>query len=326
MRLRTAAFILILVLGILTLPLSGEAQKGKVYRIGWLWGGQFSPQVLKIVQDELRKHGWIEGQNIMFEHRVAEGLNDRLPQFAAELVRLDVSVILTSQSASTLAAKEATKTIPIVMVGSGDPVRYGLVTNLARPEANVTGVSFLVNEMAVKLVELLKEANPQLSYLAIFINPTNPGAAPYAEAAQAAARLIGVKTLVVQVKKPDDFEAAFDSILREKADTLLLPPEGLIVSQRKRILDFAVRHRLVVGGNSRAFVDAGALVSYTAQWWVIFRRVGDYVNKILRGAKPADLPVEQPMKFELVINMKTAKALGLTIPPSVLMRSDRIIE
>jgi putative ABC transport system substrate-binding protein len=326
MRFRAAAFILILVLGILTLPLSGEAQKGKVYRIGWLWGGQFSPQVLKIVQDELREHGWIEGQNIMFEHRVVEGLNDRLPQFAAELVRLDVSVILTSQSTSTLAAKGATKTIPIVMVGGGDPVRYGLVTNLARPEANVTGVSFLVNEMAVKLVELLKEANPQLSYLAIFINPTNPGAAPYAEAAQAAARLIGVKTLVVQVKKPDDFEAAFDSILREKADTLLLPPEGLIVSQRKRILDFAARHRLVVGGNSRAFVDAGALISYTAQWWVLFRRVGDYVNKILRGAKPADLPVEQPMKFELVINMKAAKALGLTIPPSVLVRSDRIIE
>jgi putative ABC transport system substrate-binding protein len=262
----------------------------------------------------------------MFEHRVVEGLNDRLPQFAAELVRLDVSVILTSQSTSTLAAKGATKTIPIVMVGGGDPVRYGLVTNLARPEANVTGVSFLVNEMAVKLVELLKEANPQLSYLAIFINPTNPGAAPYAEAAQAAARLIGVKTLVVQVKKPDDFEAAFDSILREKADTLLLPPEGLIVSQRKRILDFAARHRLVVGGNSRAFVDAGALISYSAQWWVLFRRVGDYVNKILRGAKPADLPVEQPMKFELVINMKAAKALGLTIPPSVLVRSDRIIE
>jgi putative ABC transport system substrate-binding protein len=326
MRFRAGAFILILVLGIFTLPLSGEAQKGKVYRVGWLWGGQFSPRTLKIVQDGLREHGWIEGQNIIFEHRVAEGIRDHLPQFAAELVRLDASVILTSQGTSTIAAKGATKTIPIVMVGNGDPVRYGLVTNLARPEANVTGVTFLVNEMAVKLVGLLKEANPQLSYIAIFVNPTNPGAASYAEEAQAAARLIGAKTLVVQVKKPDDFEVAFDSILREEADTLLLPPEGLILSQRKRIMDFAARHRLVVGGNSQAFTDVGALVSYNPNYLKLFRRVSAFVDKILSGSKPGDLPVEQPMKFEMVINMKTAKALGLTISPYLLMQSDRVIE
>ena len=326
MRLRTAVFILILVLGCLILPVSGEAQKEKVHRIGWLWGGQLSTVVLKIVQDGLRELGWIEGQNIIFEHRVAEGLNDRLPQFAAELVRLDVSVILTSESTSTIAAKGATKTIPIVMVGNGDPVRYGLVTNLARPEANVTGVSFLVNDLAVKLVELLKEVNPQLSYIAIFVNPINPGAASYAEAGQAAARLLGVKSLVVQVKKPDEFDASFESILQEKVDTLLLPPEALIVSQRKRILDFAAHHRLVVGGNGRTFADAGALISYIPQFGELFRRIPAFVDKILRGTRPGDLPVEQPMKFELVLNMKTAKTLNLNIPPTVLMRSDRVIE
>lgn len=295
-------------------------------RVGWLWGGRASALVQEIVEDELRQRGWIQGENIEFAHRVGEGRNERLRDFAAELVGQDVSVILTSQSTATIAAKSATKTIPIVMVGNGDPVRYGLVTNLARPEANVTGVSFLVNEIGVKLLELLREANPRLAHVAVLVNPTNPGAATYGEAVQGAAELSGVKATLVPVKSASDFDAAFASILRENADTLLLPPEGLIASQRTRIVEFASRHGLVVGGNHRVFAEAGAVLSYAPPTSEIARRAAVFVDKILRGAKPADLPVEQPTRFEVMVNLPAAEALDLTVPAAILLRADKVIE
>lgn len=312
---------------LLLAPLLGRAKEGeRLRRVGWLWGGRASALARRIVEEELRQRGWLEGKNITFEHRIAEGRNDRLQAFAAELVRDDVSVILASQSTATTAAKRATRTIPIVMVGNGDPVRYGLVSNLARPEANVTGVSFLVNELGVKLLELLKEVHPRLAHLAVFVNPSNPGAASYGEAVQAAAGLAGVRTALVRVTKAEEFGAAFESILREKVDTLLLPPEGLIASQRAGIVKFANRHGMVVGGNHAVFANAGAVVSYAPPTVEIARRAAAFVDRILRGAKPADLPVEQPTRFEVVINLQAAKALGLSIPASVLLRADRVIE
>lgn len=298
----------------------------KVRRIGWLWGGHASAGAIKAVAHELRQRGWIEGQNILFVHRVAKGRNDPLPEFAAELVREGVSVILTQQSTSTIAAKRATQSIPIVMLGNGDPVGHGLVTNLARPEANVTGVTFLIDEICMKLLELLKEINPRLEHVAAFLNPTNPGAGPYGQAVQTAAQRLGIESMLPEVTTPNDFDAAFESIARANVDTLQLAPGALIRSQRVRILEFANRHGLVVGGNHPVFADAGAVVSYSPRLAEIPGRIAFFIDEILRGAKPADLPVEQPTQFEIVINLKAAKALGLSIPPSVFIRADRVIE
>jgi len=312
---------------LLLAPFVAAAREGvPLHRIGWLWGAGASALIREIVEDELRQRDWVEGKNIAFEHRIAEGRSDRIQGLAVELVRDNVSAILTSQSNATIAAKRATDEIPIVMVGNGDPVRYGLVTNLARPEANVTGVSFLVNEIAVKLLELLREVHPRLARVAVFVNPTNPGAASYAEAVHAAAERLGLSATLVQVKKPGDFDSAFNSIPQEKIDTLLLAPEGLIMSQRARIVAFANRHGLVVGGNNAVFADAGAVVSYAPPRAEIARRAAGFVDRILRGAKPADLPVEQPTRFEVVVNLRAAKGLGLSVPTSTLIRADRVIE
>ncbi|MGB7297694.1 MAG: ABC transporter substrate-binding protein [Burkholderiaceae bacterium] len=300
-------------------------EDAKIHRIGFLWGGRPSPG-LKVFVGELRKRGWIEGENFSFVHRIAEGRYDRLPELAAELVSEEVNVILTQQLPSTIAAKKATQSIPIVMWGNGDPVAYGLVTNLARPEANVTGVTFLVHEICVKLLELLKEINPRLEHVAGFLVTTNPGSVPYLRAMHTAAQRLGVKSTHFEVSTPNDLDAAFESIRKAKVDTLQLGPEALMFSQRVRIMEFANRHGLVVGGNAEVFAKAGAIVSYSPRWAEIPRRAAYFVDKILRGAKPADLPVEQPRQVEVVVNLKAAKALGLTIPPSVLIRADRVIE
>ena len=295
-------------------------------RIGFLWGGTLSPSSLGEFEAAMRERGWEVGRNLQIEHRVAEGRNERLPELAAELVRANVRVILTSQSTSTIAAKKASSTIPIVMLGNGDPVRYGLVTNLAKPEANVTGVSFLVNEMTIKAIEMLKEAAPKAERLAVFVNQTNPGAAPVLEDLRRAAPRLGVKIRPVEVSNVEELDTALDALQREQVDAFFLGPEAFISLHRGRIIALATANRWPAVSPSATFLDAGALLSYAPPIAGIYRQAAVYTDKLLRGARPGDLPVENPRKFELILNRKAATALGLTFPPVLLLRADRVIE
>lgn len=319
------AFLLVLVLG--ALPGAAAAQSAaEIPRIGFLWGGTLPQSLLREFEAALQQRGWEVGRNLVIEHRVAEGRNERLPQLASELVRANVRVILTTQSTSTLAAKKASSTIPIVMLGNGDPVRYGLVTNLARPEGNVTGVSFLVNEVAIKTVEMLKEAVPKAKHLAVFVNPTNPGAAPLLEDLGKAASRLGVKIHAVEVSNIEELDRALAALQRERVDAFFLGPEAFIGLHRRRIIDVATANRWPAVAPSATFLDAGALLSYAAPFPTIYRQAAVYTDKLLRGAKPGDLPVEDPSRFELIVNQKAAATLGLTIPPSLLVRADRVIQ
>ena len=314
-------------LGLLAAPLAAEAQAvAQAPRIGFLWGGTPSPSTLRDLEDGLRERGWVSGQNITIEHRAAEGRSERLPQLAAELVQARVSVMVTSQSPATQAAKKASSTIPIVMLGNGDPVRYGLVTNLARPEANVTGLSYLVNEVSIKLIELLKEASPKTERVAVFVNQTNPGAAPFLADLTPVAPRLGITVRPVGVNTIDELDRTLTAIASESVNAVFLVPEAFISSQRQRIIEFAMVRRWPVVGPARVYAEAGGLISYAPHASTLNRQAAVYVDKLLRGAKPADLPVEQPSKFELVINMKTARTLGLTISPSLLQRADQLIE
>ena len=313
--------------GLLAAPLAAYAQpSAQVPRVGFLWGGTPTPSLLREFEDALRERGWVSGQNITIEHRAAEGRPERLPQLAAELVRTRVSVMVTSQTPATQAAKNASGTIPIVMLGTGDPVRYGLVTSLARPEGNVTGLSFQVNEISIKLIELLREAVPKAERVAVFVNPTNLGAAPFLADLTPAAQRLGIIVRPVEASTIDEVDRALSVLPGEPVNAVFLAPESFIFSQRQRIIRFAMVHRWPVVGPGQGYVDAGGLMSYAVNSSALYREAAVYVDKILKGAKPADLPVEQPTKFELVINLKTAKALGLTIPPSLLQRADQVIE
>jgi len=315
----------LIVLG--AVSLAAEAQQaGQITRIGFLWGGSLNQPLLHVFEDALREHGWTVGRNIVIEHRAAEGRNERLSDLAGELVHARVSVILTSQAPSTVAAKKASSTIPIVMLGNGDPVRYGLVANLARPEANVTGLSFLQNEVAIKAIQLLKEMAPKTEHLALFGNPTNQGFTSYIDDLGQAAPQLGIKIHPVAVRNVSELDDAIPMLRRNQIEAVFLPPEAFVFSQRRRIVDFAMTNRWPVIGGNPGYTDVGALMSYSAHIPTIYRRAADYVDKLLRGAKPGDLPIEQPTTFELVINLKTAKALGITIPSSVLLRADRVIE
>jgi putative tryptophan/tyrosine transport system substrate-binding protein len=304
----------------------GAQPAAQTARIGFLWGGALPQPLVREFEAAMRERGWEAGRNLVIEHRVAEGRNERLNDLADELVRADVRVILTSQSTSTIAAKKASSTIPIVMLGNGDPVRYGLVTNLARPEANVTGISFLVNEMAIKTVELLKQVAPKVERLAVFVNPTNPGAAPILEDLGKAAPLLGVKIRPVEVSTVEELDRALAALQRERVDAFFLGPEAFIGLQRRRIVDVATANRWPAVSPSPTFLDAGTLLSYGPPFPTIYRQAAVYTDKLLRGAKPADLPVEDPSKFELILNQKAAAALGLTIPPSLVLRADRVIQ
>jgi putative ABC transport system substrate-binding protein len=304
-----------------------DAQPGsEPARIGFLWGGAMSPRLLGAFEGELRAHGWEAGRNLVIEHRAAEGRNERLFQLAGELVAANARVILTSSSTSTTAAKKASRTVPIVMLGNGDPVRYGLVTNLARPEANVTGVSFLVNEVAVKVVEMLKEAGPSVDRLAVFVNPTNPGAAPMLEDLGKAAPRLGVRIRPVEVSNVDELSAALTALRRERVDAVFLGPEAFLGLHARRIIETATANRWPAVGPGTAFVEAGALLSYAPDVAAIYRQAAVYTDKLLRGAKAGDLPVQDPSRFELIVNQKAAAALGITIPPSLLVRADRVTQ
>jgi putative ABC transport system substrate-binding protein len=283
--------------------------------------------VIKELRAELEKLGWSEGRNIAFlELRTTEGRNERLLSVAAELVAQSPDLILVQSTPAARALMQATKAIPIVMIGVGNPAAAGIVADLGRPGGNVTGSSYLVDESVGKTLQLLKEAAPRLRSVALFVNPSNSEAAALRQL-RADAAAMGLQTQVVEVGGPGDFERAFAAIRREGSESILLPPEPLIRSSRVAVADFAQAHRLplAVVGSGR-YLPAGGLISYgptTLQYAQITAR---YVDRILKGAKPGDLPVEQPSRFELVINMKTARALGLTIPQSVLQRADEVIQ
>jgi putative tryptophan/tyrosine transport system substrate-binding protein len=274
----------------------------------------------------LRELGWVEGENVVFERRYAENRLERLPELAADLVRLKVDVIVATGTLAPLAAKRATSTIPIVMTGAGDPLGTGLVDSLARPGGNVTGMSLMAPELGGKRLELLKELLPRLARVAVLWNAANPYSALVFKQVQAAGTTLGIEVQSLEVRQPDDFDRAFETVRRQHPDALMTVDDPLTINHRKRIADFAVGQLLPTLQGFREFVTAGALMSYGANVVDLARRAAGYVDKILKGAKPADLPVQQPTKFELVINLKTAKAIGITIPPSLLARADEVIE
>ena len=319
-------FIVALALGILGAALADEAQQPtKVPRIGVLWPTSDHPY-LQAFRQGLRDLGYVEGQTIVIEYRYARGKDDRLPDLAAELVRLQVGAILTWGTPATQAAKQATRAIPIVMGTIADPVTAGLVASLARPGGNVTGLTSISRELAGKRLELTMEVIPGLSRVAVLSNPANPGAVLNLRETEAAARSRGMRLQVLQVRGPNDFESAFEAAAKERAGALVVLPDPLFSQHAKRLVDLAAKHRLPAMYYTKEFVDAGGLMSYAPSYPDMFRRAASYVDKILKGAKPGDLPVEQPTRFELVINLKTAKALGLTIPQSVLIRADQVIQ
>ena len=316
---------------LLAAPLAVEGQQaGKVWRVGYL--GTTDPAVsvlFEALRHGLQEHGYVEGRNLVIERRFSGGVDARLPALASELIRLKVDILIAAGGAATVAAKEATATIPIVMAGASDPVKRGLVTSLARPGGNITGIEDYLTELNVKRLELLKMAVPKMARVAVLTNVSNwepaKRAALYKEQ-DAQAQTIGVTVSRVELAAPSEFDSATAAIIRGRPDALSLAPSPINVALRNEIAEFAIKHRLPSAGPSRGFAVAGILLSYGPDFAVIFRRAADYVDKILKGAKPADLPIEQPTKFELVINLKTAKALGLTIPPSLLRRADEVIQ
>jgi ABC-type uncharacterized transport system substrate-binding protein len=303
-------------------------QPTKVPRVGFLTANDFSALAARIeaLRQGLRELGYVEGKNIVIEYRYAEGKLDRLPALAAELVRLKVDIIVSAGPQSTRAVKEATVTIPIVMAFDFDPVGNGFVASLARPGGNITGLSTLAPEISGKQLELLKEIVPGLSRVVILGNSTDPGNAQVVGETERAAVALGVHHLYLDVRAPADIETAFRAARKGRADAVLSLSSFLFISQRKQLVDLAVKSRLPAIYDRREYVEDGGLMSYGVSQPDLFRRAATYVDKILKGAKPADLPVEQPKKFDFIINLKAAKQIGLTIPPNVLARADRVIK
>jgi putative tryptophan/tyrosine transport system substrate-binding protein len=275
----------------------------------------------------LRELGWIEGKNVVIEYRWADGRAERLPDLAAELVRLKVDVIFAGATSVTLAVRSATDTIPIVMATGGDPVELRLVASLARPGGNVTGLAYSVgSDTFGKQLELLKEVVPKVRRVAVLYNPTNPAQALAMKEVTARARSLGLQLQLLEARGPNEFDGAFSAMAKERVGALLVVADAFFGFHRERLRDLAAKNRLPAIYGLREHTEAGGLMSYSVDILDSFGRAASYVDKILKGAKPADLPVEQPTKFELVINIKTAKALGLTITPSLLVRADRTIE
>jgi putative ABC transport system substrate-binding protein len=309
-------------------PLAARAQQpGKLQTIGFfgaLTSSAASQWTAAFVQ-RLRELGWIEGRNIAIEYRWLEGRAERAGEIAAEFVRLKVDVIVTHATAPVLAAKQATSVIPIVFAVAADPLGAGVVASLARPGGNVTGLSNQQTDLAGKRLELLRELVPGLRGLAIICNVGNPSTVLDMGEAQAAAKALGLEITALEIRRPEDIAPAFDA-LKGRAEALYVCGDTLTATNRIRINTLAVAARLPTMHGAREYVEAGGLMSYAPNFPGLFRRAADYVDKILRGAKPADLPVEQPTKFDLVVNLTTAKALGLTIPESFLLRADEVIE
>jgi putative ABC transport system substrate-binding protein len=314
--------------GLVSWPLAARAQQApKLPTIGLLGPNSSSidsPRVGAFVQ-RLRELGWIEGLNVAIEYRWAEGRVEHLAEFAAEFVRLKVDVILTSGTPPVIAATKATSVIPIVFAAVGDPVGVGLVASLARPGGNVTGSSLQAIDLAGKRLELLREVVPALHYLAIIANRDAASAIVEMREVQATARTLGLEVITSEIRHPEDIEPAIEA-LKGRAEGLYVCLDPLVTTNRKRITTLASGVRLPTMFNIREFVEAGGLMSYGPSFLALYRRAGDFVDKILRGAKPADIPVEQPTEFHLTLNLKTAEALGLTVPQSILARAAEVIE
>jgi putative ABC transport system substrate-binding protein len=318
-------------LGFTLAPPPAEAQSTpKVYRIGYLAQGSGSGAAsllpLEGFRQGLRELGWVEGQNIVIEYRYAEGQIDRLPGLAEELVRLKVDVIAASPTGAALAARNASRTIPIVGMSLTEPVELGLVASLARPGGNVTGVTYGVDtDIFGKQLGLLREAVPKIRRVAVLSNPS-PAQPLIIRSVKAAARSLELQLQLLEARGPGAFDGAFAAMAKERAGGLLVVGDSMFFLHRARLADLAVKNGLPSMSTQTQWVEAGGLMSYAASLPVLYRRAATYVDKILKGAKPADLPIEQPTKFELVINLKTARALGLTIPQSLLLRADQVIE
>ena len=322
-------FMAMLTGGIVVAPLAAEAQQAaKVARIGYLANHvASSPHLPEAFRQGLRDLGYVEGRNVVIEYRDAEGKLERLRALAAELVALKVDVIVASAYPGTLAAKNATNTIPIIMVAVADPVRIGLIASLVRPGGNITGLTLLAGtEIVGKHLELLKEAVPNLSRVAVLWNPANPMHVLRLREVEVAGRSLRVQLQILKVQGPEEFDSAFAAMTRERAGALYVVGDPMLSQHRRRLAELAAKSRLPAVYELKDHAEAGGLMAYGPNILDMYRRAATYVDKILKGAKPADLPVEQPTKFELVINLKTAKALGLTIPQSLLQRADEIIQ
>jgi putative ABC transport system substrate-binding protein len=323
-------FLLTSLAGAFAAPLAAQAQQAKVARIGLLAIASREAELEKLEAfwQAMRERGWVKGQNVVIEERWADGKVERLASFAAELVRRKVDLIIAPGQAAALAARSATTTVPIVMIAFDDPVRSGLVSSLARPGGNVTGVTYIAEVGIIgKQLQMLTEVVPNLSSVALLKDPADPRATSVLTEMQGAARSLRLRVQVVNVRGPDELEGAFATIARERAGAVLVQPSGMFYVPQSRLVTLAAKHRLPAIFWRGDWVEAGGLISYGgADYLELLRRSATYVDRILKGAKPADLPVEQPTKFELVINLKTAKALGLTIPPSLLLRADQVIE
>ena len=310
-------------------PIAARAQQaGKVHRIGVLETISTTLNVANFyaLREGLRQLGYAEGQNLVIEYRSADGRDDRFPGLARELLALKVDVIVTRGTPAAKAVKNATSTVPVVMTASGDPVGVGLVTSLARPGGNITGLSAIVGELSPKRLELIREIVPGLARIAVLANTSNDAVRRDWARIETAARSLGVQSQLLDLRKSDALGPTFDDAGARRADALVVVIDAITQANQQRIVDLAMKHRLPAIYSSREFVDAGGLISYGVSYPDLYRRAATYVDKILKGTKPADLPVVQPTKFELVINLKTAKALGIEVPPSLLALADGVIE
>ena len=329
MSARTVVRLVLCALGLLTAPLAAKAQQaGGTVTIGYL--GNSSPSLesnlVDAFREGLRHLGYVEGQNLVIRYQWAEGQQERHAVLARELVRLKPDIILTAGTPGTLAAKQATQSIPIVTAIAGDPVAAGLVSSLAKPGGNVTGLSTLASELEGKRLELFKQAVPKLSRVVALLNPANPFTTIAWKALQPAAEALGVQLQPVEVRGPNDLDRALATIKKARPDGLIVVPDRFLLTYRASIVQFMAENRLPGMFPFREFVQEGGLLAYGPDYTDMYRRAATYVAKILRGAKPADLPMEQPTKFEFVINLKTAQALGLTIPPTLLFQADKVIQ
>ena len=326
----TNATSILVALIVFALSTSAEAQQPKkIPRIGFLLAPARSTvsEPLDAFRQGLRELGYVEGQNIVIEYRYAEGNLDRLPEFAAELVRLNVDVIVAAGGLRAIwPAKNATSAIPIVMTGISDPVGAGLVASLARPGGNITGLSLGGNELYGKRLELLKEAVPRVSRVGFFLDTTSPAISLILNEMQTPARALGLQIQSIEVQSPNDFASAFQAAAKKRVQALTVATHPVLTANRNRILEFAAKNRLPGIYPFKEYVEDGGLMSYASNLSDRYRRAAYYVDKILKGAKPADLPVEQPTKFEFIVNLKAAKQIGLTIPQSVLYRADKVIK
>jgi putative tryptophan/tyrosine transport system substrate-binding protein len=310
-------------------PLAARAQQpGKVYRIGLM---EMTPAAsnaanFDALRKGLRELGYVEGQNLVLDYRSADGRPERFPQLAAELVRLNVDLIVTRGTPAVMAAKNATGTIPVVMAASGEPVGTRVVAGLARPGGNITGLSAFTSELITKRLELLRETAVGIRRIAFLHNMENPAVPPQWEELKTLAPLLGLEAQLLNVRKPEDIVRAFNTAVAERADAIIVGNDTVALANRRQVVELAAKHRLPTMYNSREFIDAGGLMSYGVNYADLYRRAAIFVDKIFKGSKPADLPVEQPTKFELLINLKAAVALGLDVPPQLLARADEVIE